>query len=314
MIVRMKKVFLVTQSKDAHNTLEKVRKLGVLHIEHLKDVKGDKVSSLNNDLALLDQALSLLSQVDKEEGKLQSTKNTLEWPVLARHIIDLHKRLQQLNDYSLTLSSKITLLKDWGDFDWKDILSLRLNGIFTRFYKLSLEDIAKLPEDVYLIKLNKQAGIYNCVIMSEGERDIPFKEEVLPKESLSKLQERAKQDLKAISLLKKELEGNVIYLDFLRNTRKRLTKELEFFEVLSGMAQEPGLIYIKGYIPCDQQSQIEKNARKEGWGLLVTDPSEEDMVPTLVRNPRWLNIISPVFKIIEVVPGYKELDISLWFL
>ncbi|MBM3243727.1 MAG: hypothetical protein FJZ12_02705 [Candidatus Omnitrophica bacterium] len=38
------------------------------------------------------------------------------------------------------------------------------------------------------------------------------------------------------------------------------------------------------------------------------------MVPTLVRNPRWLNIISPVFKIIEVVPGYKELDISLWFL
>jgi V/A-type H+-transporting ATPase subunit I len=25
-------------------------------------------------------------------------------------------------------------------------------------------------------------------------------------------------------------------------------------------------------------------------------------------------LISPVFKVIEVVPGYRELDISLWFL
>jgi V/A-type H+-transporting ATPase subunit I len=42
--------------------------------------------------------------------------------------------------------------------------------------------------------------------------------------------------------------------------------------------------------------------------------NEEDNVPTLIRNPRWISMISPVFKLIEVLPGYHELDISLWFL
>jgi V/A-type H+-transporting ATPase subunit I len=37
-------------------------------------------------------------------------------------------------------------------------------------------------------------------------------------------------------------------------------------------------------------------------------------VPTLISNPRWISIINPVFKFIEVIPGYRELDISLPFL
>ncbi|MCK5082028.1 MAG: V-type ATP synthase subunit I, partial [Candidatus Omnitrophica bacterium] len=40
----------------------------------------------------------------------------------------------------------------------------------------------------------------------------------------------------------------------------------------------------------------------------------DDKVPTLIRNPKWVSLIEPVFKFIDIAPGYREYDISLFFL
>jgi len=314
MIVPMKKLFLVTQDKDAQASLEEIRKLGVLHIEHLNAPKGNKLALLNNDSALIDQSISLLEGIEKKNIASLGNKSTAEWHVLARHIIDLHKRYQQLKEYSTTLSLRIDILKDWGDFDPQEISRLRLSGVEIRFYKLSDEQIGQLPKEVYLEKINRQGNINSCLIITQGEVALQFKEIEMPKDSLSKMQERLIEDYKTVGLIKKELEGQVVYLEFLKDTRRKIIKEIEFYEALSGMAQEGSLFYVKGYIPFDSKETIEKAAQNQGWGFLITDPLEDDNVPTLVRNPKWLNIINPVFKMIEIIPGYKELDISLWFL
>jgi V/A-type H+-transporting ATPase subunit I len=80
------------------------------------------------------------------------------------------------------------------------------------------------------------------------------------------------------------------------------------------MGSAGNIAYIVGYVPSDAVKALEGEAKKEEWGIYVTEPSDEDNVPTLVRNPRWVSIIRPVFKLIEIVPGYKELDISPLFL
>jgi V/A-type H+-transporting ATPase subunit I len=314
MIVRMKKLFLVTQDKDAQASLEKIRKLGVLHVEHLNTPKGDRLTILNNDLALINQAISLLEGIDKRQTANSVNKSKLEWGTLTRHIIDLRKRYQQLKDYSVNLSSKIGMLRDWGDFDPQEIIRLRLSGVHMRFYKLSDEQIGELPKEVYLEKISRQGNIHNCIIITEGEINLPFKEIELPKNSLSMMQKRIAEDNKTAAQIREEFESQAAYLGFLKDTRRKIIKETEFYEALSGMAQEGSLLYIKGYIPFDSKEAIEKAAKAQGWGFLITDPLEDDSVPTLLRNPKWLNIINPVFKVIEVVPGYKELDISLWFL
>ncbi|MBN2831360.1 MAG: hypothetical protein JXL82_03675 [Candidatus Omnitrophica bacterium] len=310
----MKKIFLVTQEKDAGDALEKIRKLGVLHVEHLNAPKGEKLIFLNNDLALISQAISLLEGIDEKQITEVDGQNTPEWQILARHIIDLHKRCHRLKDYSITLSSKVERLRNWGDFDPQEVIRLRLTGIFIRFYKLSDEQIAQLPEEVYLRKISREGDTHRCIIITKGEIAIPFKEIELPKDSLSRLQRRISEDYKTAALIEKEFLKQAVYLEFLKDTRNKIIKEAEFFEALSGMAQEGSLLYIKGYIPFYSKEAIEKVSQKEGWGILIIDPLEDDNVPTLVRNPRWLNIIKPVFKVIEVIPGYKELDISLWFL
>jgi V/A-type H+-transporting ATPase subunit I len=47
------------------------------------------------------------------------------------------------------------------------------------------------------------------------------------------------------------------------------------------------------------------------WIRDVADPEE---APTLIRNPRWLRPIEPLFAFVGVVPAYGQVDISLPFL
>lgn len=314
MIVPMKKVFLVIQAKDAQGLLERVRKLGILHVENVNTPKGDKLSALNKDLALLSQAISLLEGINKKKVVGTGANQAVEWDVLARHVIDLNKRTQQLQEYSITLSSKIETLKEWGDFDPQEISRLGLNGISVGFYKLSDEQISQLPEGAYLEKVSSKGSMHNCVIFTQSDIGIPFKAVELPRDSLRRMQERLVEDIKTAALLKADFLRQVVYLDFLRGIRNKITHEIKFHEALAGMAQDGGLMYIKGYIPFDSKDRIEEAARSWGWAVLTVDPVEGDSVPTLVRNPKWLDIINPVFRLIEVIPGYKELDISLWFL
>lgn len=89
---------------------------------------------------------------------------------------------------------------------------------------------------------------------------------------------------------------------------------MEFLQALRGMGESGDFRYLRGFAPVDTAQEFIKISQQENWGIIINDPAEDDLVPTLVRNPKWVSLISPVFKMIEVVPGYRELDISLWFL
>jgi V/A-type H+-transporting ATPase subunit I len=47
---------------------------------------------------------------------------------------------------------------------------------------------------------------------------------------------------------------------------------------------------------------------------MLEEPPNDHDVPTLVKNPRWLGMVEPVFSFMGTVPGYKEYDVSFWFL
>ena len=47
---------------------------------------------------------------------------------------------------------------------------------------------------------------------------------------------------------------------------------------------------------------------------MVEDPTEEDQVPTLLRNSKWVELSKPALNMIEILPGYKEVDSSIVFI
>src|SRR3990167_3731173 len=99
MIVPMKKAALIVQSKDAEGAIRTLRSLRVVHVEHENAPKGKDIVELHEDLALADEAIRALSTPAAGEKQAKAKKEILDdWKRSARHIVDLRKHLEQLDE------------------------------------------------------------------------------------------------------------------------------------------------------------------------------------------------------------------------
>lgn len=315
MIVPMKKAGIIVQTKDADPAIRTVRRLGILHIEHQKAPKGKSVVSLQEEIAFFENAIKIISDETSKRGCVpQNTKASPNHSFIAHHIVDLSKRITQLEEYSRTLAQTIEQYEPWGDFDPEAIFSLAEKNIYIRLYRILPSEMKKLPEGIVVKTITRKNGFNYCVIVTRDKTTIPFKEIQPPKMSLGKIKAKLSEERFVIKSIHSEIMKYSSFRDSLVQAKKAAEEELEFQEALSGRGEENTLSYITGYIPDAASPVLLKTAKEQNWGVILSKPTDEDNVPTLLKNPKWISIINPVFKLIEVVPGYRELDISLWFL
>lgn len=314
MIVPMKKAAIIVCLEDAGATIDNLRALGVLHIEHQEVPQSREINALQEEMALLDSCRDILTQQDVTGTAQEKTDSLADWQAAARHIVDLWKRYDQLEAYSHRLIGDISAWEPWGDFDPHSIRFLQLKGLYIRLYQIPMKQLELFPKGVIVKKISIRAGIAYCLMISREDFSCHFKETPLPKQSLSGMRKRLAEDKKAIVEIKNEINKSAKFIQQLSEIRKKLEKEIELQQALAGMAKNGPLTYILGYLPVDTAQRLAQEAKRNKWGLVVRDPEEEDIIPTLIRNPRWISLISPLFKFLEILPGYRELDISLPFL
>lgn len=315
MIVPMKKAVVVIQAKDSLSAVSSLRSLGVLHIEHEQSPKGRDVNSLLETIASFNQALSILSGIKIKPEYVVIAKEATAGREVSRQIIDLYKHKEQLLEYFRALSLRIKQYEQWGDFDPQAFADLAQKNIFAGLFPIPLKQLSCLSEDIVVSKLSVKGGVANCLLLRRGGIiDIGIKEIPLPQMSLVQMLKRREQDGQAIRDIEQELADHLGYVVSLNKIKSGLQKELEFQEALSGMGQAETLVYISGYIPWDSTEKLICRARQEQWAMAITEPLETDSVPTLIRNPRWIAVVSPIFKFLEVFPEYREWDISPVFI
>jgi len=312
MIVAMKKVYCICQAKDADSTISQLRKLGVVHIEHQQAPQGKDITSLQEDIGLAASAEDILLRYALSADLPQ--ERAADWRSVCRHIIDLDKRLEQLKEYSRLLKIKIAEWQEWGDFDPGMIAELARQNIFVRFYQMPVQETDALPRDVIVKKISARGGIGNYLVISREKNDVPGKEILPPKSSLSAMRHKLEEDSRVEKTLSDDLAGHAIYYSLIRGSRELSEKELEFRQAVSGMGQSGQCVYLAGYVPVDAGVMLQEAARENKWALAIRDPAEDDSVPTLLRNPRWVELIKPVLGLLGITPGYKELDVSVLFL
>jgi V/A-type H+-transporting ATPase subunit I len=152
------------------------------------------------------------------------------------------------------------------------------------------------------------------VAISRRQFECAFLEIPPPKESVSLLKSRLAGNNKAIERIKDEIIKSACFYEALFGIKKKLEKEIEFQQVLSGMGKEGAISYVTGYIPFDMEGHLVAKARSRKWGIVINEPSDDDNVPTLLRNPPWVDRIKPVLELLGLTPGYRELDVSMLFL
>jgi len=314
MIVPMKKATIIIQNKDADSSVVALRSLGVLHVEYNKPPKSEGIASLKEDVNLISSAINIIS--DPAYLRLSPPKQTTpaDWKFVAKHITELNKRLQQLDEYSRILQARISEWRGWGDFDPEKIEKLKRNNIYLRLYQIPVKQLGSLPSTVIKEEIFTRAGFAHCVIISEGKIGLPFKEIPLPKMGLEKMRTRAYEDERMKDIIVDDICRYMIHRQALIDIKKDLEKQLEFREAVEGMGKDNTISYLTGYVPLDAVENVQGAARKEQWGLLIQDLLEKDNPPVLLRNPRCFSLIEPVLKLLGIIPGYRELDVSIVFL
>ena len=317
MIVKMKKVSLVILDSTREQSLERLRNLGVVHIEK-ENKSNETLNSLMEKKAFFEKCIYSLPKPKKDKGKSVSVKSDFaEAEKLAIEINKTLEKMHGLEDEKEKNRKDFSTLAPWGDFDPSYVSALEKSGISLKFYVLAKEQFETLPTDIKYIKVNKiKETVYIVAVFLKGETPVEVNGEkvVLPSIGIKQLSESIKNKDDEIIKLKKELENLAEKKEVLLEGLKELKVTFEFESVNAEMNIEDQFSYVSGYIPANLADKLKEAAAANNWAILIRDPGIEDNPPTLLKNNKFTEFIKPLFSFLEVTPGYKEFDISLFFL
>ena len=310
-IVKMKKISLVLFDKYREESLKKLRGLGVLHLEKI-DGSGETYDELYARGELLKNAEAHLPS---EESEKTVDFNGIEDAVAkAEEILAAGDRLKAVSDRKNAIAKELERIEALGDFEPDMFQKLSDSGLEAAVYSAAKADSGFFNEAGAFRVASTKSRDYFAVIGETPEDLAGFDKFVLPEKSINgfrgELDELAKQgaDIEA------ELLEMTSWRKLLETAAEKSAVELEFESVRSGINVEEKLSYLRGYCPVPVLEALKTEAAESGWGLIIEDPSEEDEVPTQLKLGKFASLLTPVTDFLGILPGYREHDISFFFL
>jgi V/A-type H+-transporting ATPase subunit I len=337
----MKKVSLVVMEKERESSLLKLRSLGLVHLEKQR-VSSAKLSELLDRKVKTERALGvlqtyaadkktkvLLKEIAREKDADASSEHKSDHKIDAdafgspgsfvNRALEYIDKKKTLVEGLVALGRERSRMEEWGAFDPEGLSFIAEKGGINLFlYKLSHEDFRRLAGDVRYIVLGRDKKSMRLVVF---DRELPGIPPFVPGEhslkeidafisdadaELASIEKRLAVLSKNRSLAKEELEKTAADTEF-ETARAGM-------DILPDIPAESALTWISGFIPTEDLGVLKRCASENGWAVSASDPGLDDMIPTKLKNNRFVNLINPLTDFLEIVPGYNEPDISLWFL
>ena len=328
MIVQMKKVSLIILGDKKSETLKTLRNLGILHIE-IAEGSSNALTQLKNNVTLLEGAISTLSERVTKSTKHETVDLDKALSV-ARQVAALNDKAKQCQGERITLNNELDRIKSWGDIDPEAIKALSQKNLNIMAYELAKSEYDKLDPAITTLVLEKTKSTVKFVIVDMGD-DIdeallnalaPYKFK-LPELSTQKIRQKIQKLELTLLDIDSELSSYAVFTQSMKDAIKSIEKKIEFEIYKTGMNDEQlsenqekcvSIAHFKGYIEADNVEKLTQTAKNNSWGLVIEDPTEEDNVPTQLKNNKFVSLIYPLTDFLGTVPGYFEYDISGWFL
>ena len=326
MIVPMKKVSLIIRENKKNETLKKLRKLGIVHIE-ITEGSGERLASLREQIALLESAIFTIGKKKNVESKDVSTAEALS---VATKIQTLDAEKKQCGAERIALSSELDRLKSWGDFDPTSISDLEAKGYEISFYEMPKAEYELLDESIKTVRIDATKSTVRFMLLKSNKEELDEAVTALntyrlalPQLSTSEMKQQLSELGSRIDEIDETIASNACYVESIKRAVGATEKEIEFETYATGMADENlspeseaplSVSYFTGYIEAENLDRLKQTAQSNSWGLLVEEPSIEDNVPTKLKNNKFVSLIYPLTDFLGTVPGYFEYDISGWFL
>ena len=326
MIVPMKKVSLIIREDKKAETLKKLRKLGIVHIE-ITEGSGERLATLQEQIALLESAMFTIGKRKNIEPKDVSTTEALS---VATKVQALDAEKKQCGAERIALSSELDRLKSWGDIDPRSIGDLESKGYEISFYEMPKTEYELFDESIRTVRIDATKSTVRFMLLKSNKEELDEAVKslnayrlALPQLSTSEIKQHLSELSSRIDEIDETISSNACYVESIKRAIGATEKEIEFETYATGMANEKlspesetplSVSYFTGYIEAENLDRLKQIAQSNSWGLLVEEPSVEDNVPTKLKNNKFVSLIYPLTDFLGTVPGYFEYDISGWFL
>ena len=312
MIEKMKVVHIVAAQTQKTELLDALRALGIVHF-------ADKVDA---DQGYLERfaALSRLITVLEEQGMSEVEAETLDddqFKVLFDGLNACLERKKALEAERAAAVSACDTLAGWGSFSPAEIKELKAQGFELHFCRVDKKLLASLEadEEVRFLRLAPVGKQQTVAILGALPASCAAGEFIPPEKSLDEYRQEIADCERGLSECGAQLKAAAKHLPSFREQLLKTQNDADYSSVRNTSESGDGLVWLTGYLPVDEAERFKAAAAKEHWAWAMDDPAaDDDKVPTKIKYTRVTRLIAPVFDILGTVPGYREYDISFWFL
>ncbi len=317
MIVPMKKYIFLAHHSDYVDFLDRLRKLGVLHVEY-RSVEPSEELQENLELQKdLQETLKALRHRIVEDQKRPPLKigDGLE---LLRGYQQLTEEHEQLRQALNAVEKEITFVKPWGDFSTNSLQELQQAGLHVRFFIMPEKKFEPAWERQFPIEIINRLSpnVYFVAVNPAGEElDIEAEEIAPPKKSLSELRNHR-------SRLKNRLDGIDNRLDqmvqegqpALEAALRKVRSETQLLGVVESTRREAedSLMLLEGFVPLPKEQDLLALCEEQEVTFLTETPKPEDKPPVLLNNSKFTKLFEPIGALFSL-PNYAEIDLTPFF-
>ena len=329
MIVPMKKITLLALETDRECLIKKLKKEGVVHVEKVQTT-GEELTKLVNIERDLSVVKNLLLEFvpKKQTGEKPSCLSYDETLTFANNVLGLCEAHKDDIAKLGKIREELARCEVWGDFNLRDFDYLKEKDIKLIPLEMSLKAFSdvELTKNLKLILVNTKNKVAHALAVLSKDEDLPqnlsgeIRHFALPTFSTFELKEKLESLQAKIASYGQEMTKMACYINSIDKALVVCRKEIETESVRLSMPQlqvssnSSNIISLVGYVPVKKADGVAKLAKENGWGYIAKEPDADDAVPTQLKHNKFVNLISPLTDFLGTLPGYREPDISLWFL
>ena len=314
MVEKMKMVHIVTSASAKDEMIKSLRDIGVMHLAE-KQSADREVSDRFQTLSKTQMALK--DYADKKQEQASEVLTDDEFKTMYDGVLEAMDRKTALGQEISAANTEIDRIAAWGEFNPQDVRDLKEEGYDFHFYRMGSKEFQALQAEegvryLRLAPVDKQDAV---AVFGTLPPSIQASEFIPGENSISELKQKIEDAHKGIDECNETLKAASIYDASFKNQMLKVQNEVNYSSANATAQGDDDFVWISGYVPEVELDKVKAMAAEKKFAWAAEDVAEDDdRIPTKLRFTKVSKLIEPVFNILGVLPGYREQDVSLWFL
>ena len=309
MITKMKKLALLVYHKEYAAFLEKLREVGVVHIQE-RESGSIENPEMEQKMAVAARYARIVKRLEAcAPETLEPAGNPEDATAIMDKVETLVADIEQNKTLQQVLDKDIATLEPWGNFDYSNVDKLRHAGYELKFFVTSAKSYISEWESEYnaIPVAEKQSRKYFVTVTPLGTAiDIDAEPAKLPTTSLSALE----SELATVNARIGEFENELAQLaqsglNTIKAAQELQKRDIEFTKVMLGGEKVSGdkLVMLEGWVPVDSVDPLKEMLDNSGAFYELRDARRGDKVPVKLKNNAFTRMYEVLTKMYGMPSG-----------